>query len=106
MLSDRTRTWCPLSFDWNSLKARSTAIISRQLICQLLIGSVQEPKAGLPSHNHDYFPSGNQAQFYSQLIQMDRFPGDQGFGTAVGHPENEAALVSRSRWDAGLQPVL
>lgn len=41
MLSNGTRTWCPLSFDWNYLKARSTAIISRQLICQLVIGSVQ-----------------------------------------------------------------
>lgn len=51
MLSDRTRTWCPLSSCKNSLKARSTATISRQFMCQLNIGSAQEPKVGLPSHS-------------------------------------------------------
>lgn len=34
MLSDQTRTRCPVSSDWKSLKARSTATISMQLMCQ------------------------------------------------------------------------
>lgn len=33
-------------------------------------------------------------------------PRDQGFDAAMGHLEIEAALVSRSLWDSGFQPVL
>ncbi len=50
VLSDLTRTWCPLKAGWEVFRARQTAIISWQLICRHRSWVVQEPYTGLATY--------------------------------------------------------
>lgn len=49
MLSEQTKTQCPIVSGRKDLRARKTTSISTQLICSRFFVLDQEPEVGLPS---------------------------------------------------------
>lgn len=102
MLSVWTKTWCPIRSGSNALRAKQTALISRQLMCYSFSGPDQRPETGLLSYNapQPRLKASVNITFLlgaTPMVTLDwyQFGAFQGARALIYGPPSEGGLVTR-----------